>query len=56
MKNSEIVTLKPEHRSETHVLKRRIYVDEFGWHVELDQRLIEKFVGCNGDQSLQTDG
>ena len=49
VRKSEIVSLKPEHQSETHFLKRRISVDEFGWHVE-------KFVGCNGDESLQIDG
>ena len=38
VKKSEIVILKPEHQSETHFLKRRTSVDEFGWHVELDQR------------------
>ena len=31
VKKSEIVSLKPEHQSETHFLKRRISVDEFGW-------------------------
>ena len=51
---SEIASLKPKHQSETHFLKRRISVDEFGWHVELDQKVYEKFVGCNGDESLQT--
>ena len=29
VKKSEIVSLKPEHQSETHFLKRRISVDEF---------------------------
>ena len=38
VKKSEIASLKPEHQSETHFLKRRISVDEFGWHVELDRR------------------
>ena len=37
VRNSEIVSLRPEHQIETHFLKRRISVDEFGWHVELDQ-------------------
>ena len=45
----------PEHRNEVF-LKRRIFVDEFGWHVELDQRYVKKFAGCNGDDSLQIDG
>ena len=30
VKKAEIASLKPEHQSETHVLKRRISVDEFG--------------------------
>ena len=29
-KSVKIVSLKPEHQSETHFLKRRISVDEFG--------------------------
>ena len=41
VKKSEIVSLKPEHQSETHFLKRCISVDEFGWHVELDQRYVK---------------
>ena len=56
VKKSEIVSLKPEHQSETHFFKRRISVDEFGWHVVLDQRYVKKFVGCNGNESLQIDG
>ena len=40
VKNAEIVSLKPEHQNETHFLKRRIRVDDFGWHVELDQRYV----------------
>ena len=56
VKKAEIVSLKPEHQNETHFLKRRISVDDFGWHVELDQTVCEKFVGCNGDESLQIDG
>ena len=31
VKKSEIVSLKPEHQSETQFLKRRVSVDEFGW-------------------------
>ena len=38
--------MKPEHQNEIHFLKRRIIVENFGWHVEL---------GCNGDE-LQIDG
>ena len=48
VKKAEIVSLKPEHQNEIHVLERRSSVDNFGWHVELDQRYVEKFAGCNG--------
>ena len=50
VKKSEIVSLKPEHQSGTQFLKRRISDDEFGWHVELDQRYVKS------DESLQIDG
>ena len=30
-----------EHQNEIHILKRRISVDNFGWHVELDQRYVK---------------
>ena len=50
------MSLKPEHQSETHFLKRRISVDEFGWHVVAGSKVCEKFVGCNGNESLQIDG
>ena len=53
VKKAEIVSLRPEHQKETHLLKRRISVDDFGWHVELYQRYVKKLVGCNGDESLQ---
>ena len=33
-----------EHQSETHFLKRRISVDEFGWHVDLDQRYVKSLL------------
>ena len=44
VKKAEIVSLRPEHLSETHFLKRRICVDEFGWHVELDQRYVRSLL------------
>ena len=44
MKKAEIVSLKPEHQSETHFLKRRNSVDEFGWHVELDERYVKSLL------------
>ena len=55
-KNSEIASLRLEHLKETHFLMRPICVNDFGRHVELDQRYVKKFVGCNGDESLQIDG
>ena len=30
VKKAEIVSLKPEHQKETHFLKRRISLDDFG--------------------------
>ena len=59
MKKSEIVSFKPEHQSETHFLKRRISVDEFGWHVELDQRYVKSFLDAmamNHCKSMATHG
>ena len=53
IKKTEIASLIPEHQSETHFLKRRISVDEFGWHVELDRRYVKSLFG---DESLQVDG
>ena len=44
VEKAEIVRLKPEHQNETHFLKRRISVDNFGWHVELDQRYVKSLL------------
>ena len=44
VKKSEIASLKPEHECETRFLKRRISVDECGWHFELDQRYIQSLL------------
>ena len=38
------MSLRPEHQKETHFLKRRICVDEFGWHNELDQRYVKSLL------------
>ena len=38
VKKAEMLNLRSEHRKETHFLKRQIYVDGFGWRVELDQQ------------------
>ena len=46
VKKSEIVSLRPQHQSETRLLKRRICVDEFGWHVELDRRYVRRLLNA----------
>ena len=38
------MSLKPEHQNEIHFLKRRISVDNFGWHVGLDQRYVKSLL------------
>ena len=38
------MSLKPEHQNEILFLKRRISVDEFGWHVELDLRYVKSLL------------
>ena len=53
------MSLKLEHQSETHFLKRRISVDEFGWHVELDQRYVKSLLDAmamNRCTSMATPG
>ena len=59
MKKAEIVSWKLGHQSETHFLKRRIFVDEFGWHFELDQRYVRSLldaVAMNHFKSMATPG
>ena len=56
VKKAEIVSLKPEHQNEIHFLKRRIKVDNFGWHVKLDQKYVKSLLDAVGDESLQIDG
>ena len=59
VKKAEIVSLKSEHQSETHFLKRRISVDDFGWHVELDQRYVKSLLDAmamNHGKSMATPG
>ena len=56
VKKSEIVSLRPEHQSETHFLKRRISVDEFGWHVELDQRYVKSLLDAMAMNHCKIDG
>ena len=58
-KKAEIVSLKPEHQNEMHFLKRRISVDNFGWHVELDQRYVKSLLDAmamNHCKSMATPG
>ena len=38
------MSVKPEHQNEVHFLKRRISVDNFGCHVELDQRYVKSLL------------
>ena len=59
VKKSDIVSLKREHKSETHFLKRRISVHEFGWHVELDQWYVKSLLDAmamNHCKSMATPG
>ena len=59
VKKAEIVSLKPEHQNEIHFLKRRISVDNFGWHVELDQRYAKRLLHAmvmNHGKSMATNG
>ena len=59
VKKSEIVSLEPEHRSETHFLKRRISEDEFVWLVKLDQRYVKSLfdaMAMNHCKSMATSG
>ena len=53
------MSLKPEHQKEFHFLKRRISVDDFGWHVELDQRYVKSLLDAmamNHCKSMATPG
>ena len=59
VKKAEIVSWRPEHQKETHFLKRRISVDDFGWHVELDQRSVKSLLDAmalNHCKSMDTPG
>ena len=53
------MSLRPDHQQETHFLKRRISVDDFGWHVELDQRYVKSLLDAlamNHCKSMATPG
>ena len=59
VKKAEIVSLRPEHQKETHFLKRRICVDDSGWHIELNQRYVRSLLdtmGTNKRKSMATPG
>ena len=59
VKKADIGSLKPEHQNETNFLKRRISVDDFGWHVELDQRYVKSLLDAmamNHCNSMATPG
>ena len=59
VKKSGIASLKPQHQSETHFLKRRISVDGFGWPVELEQRYVKSSfdaIAMNHCKSMATAG
>ena len=59
VKKAETVSLKPEHQNETHFLIRRISVDNFGWHVVLDQRFVKSLLDAmamNHCKSMATPG
>ena len=53
------MSLRHEHQKETHFLKRRSCVDDFGWHVVLDQRYVKSLLdamGMNHCESMATPG
>ena len=53
------MTWKPEHQNEIPFLKRRIRVDNFGWHVELNQRYVKSLLNAmvmNHCKSMATPG
>ena len=59
VKRTELVSLRPEHQKETHFFNRRICVDDFGWHVELDQRYVKGLLdgmAVNHCKSMATPG
>ena len=59
VKKAEIMSLKPMYQNEIHFLKRRISVDNFGWHVELDQKYVKSLLDAmamNHGKSMATLG
>ena len=59
VKKADNVILKPKRQNETHCLKRRISVDNCGWHVGLDQRNVKSLLDAmamNHFTSMATPG
>ena len=53
------MSLKPEHQHQIHFLRRRISVDNFGCHVELDLRYVKNLLDAmamNHCKSMATPG
>ena len=53
------MSLRPEHQKETHFCKRRICVDDAGWHIELDQWYVRSLMDTtrmNRCKSMATPG
>ena len=48
VKKAEIESLRPEHQKDAHFLKRRVCVDDSGWHIELDQRYVRSLLDTMG--------
>ena len=48
VKTAEIVSLKLGDQKETHFFKRRICVDDSGWHIEMDQRYVRNMLDTMG--------
>ena len=59
VKKAGIASLATEHQKEIHFLKRRISVDNFGWHVELGQMYVKSLLDAmamNHGKSMPTPG
>ena len=50
-KKAEFVSLRLEHQKEAHFFKRRICVNDSGWHIEMDQL---DAIGMNQCKSMAT--
>ena len=59
MNSRNMSSLRPEHQIETQYLKRRICVDDAGWHIEWDQRYVRSLlhaIEMNTCKSMATPG